>query len=143
MLFVPNIAESISKAAPGVIYGVILIVFLFLLPDGFAGLLRRIAAPGCAAPRLTANDRERQSHDHHSPRLPRRRPPVPSPCPRIVPAQEAPGVTATEIRIGSTNALSGPASSYSRHLRAASTAMFKRLNDQGGIAGRQGQLHRL
>lgn len=44
VLFVPNIAESISKAAPGVIYGVILILFLFLLPDGFAGLLRRIAA---------------------------------------------------------------------------------------------------
>ncbi len=43
VLFVPNIAETISKAAPGVIYGVILILFLFLLPDGFAGLLRRIA----------------------------------------------------------------------------------------------------
>ena len=44
VLFVPNIAEAISKAAPGVIYGVILILFLFLLPDGFAGLLRRIGA---------------------------------------------------------------------------------------------------
>ncbi|TCZ65920.1 branched-chain amino acid ABC transporter permease [Roseicella aquatilis] len=44
VLFVPNIAEAISKAAPGVIYGVILIAFLFLLPDGFAGLLRRVAA---------------------------------------------------------------------------------------------------
>ena len=44
VLFVPNIAEAISKAAPGVIYGIILIAFLFVLPDGFAGLLRRIAA---------------------------------------------------------------------------------------------------
>jgi branched-chain amino acid transport system permease protein len=44
VLFVPNIAEEISKAAPGVIYGAILIGFLFLLPDGFAGLLRRTAA---------------------------------------------------------------------------------------------------
>jgi branched-chain amino acid transport system permease protein len=44
VLFVPNIAEAISKAAPGVIYGVILILFLFLLPGGFAGLLRQIAA---------------------------------------------------------------------------------------------------
>jgi branched-chain amino acid transport system permease protein len=43
VLFVPNIAESISRAAPGVIYGVILIVFLFAMPDGVAGLLRRIA----------------------------------------------------------------------------------------------------
>jgi branched-chain amino acid transport system substrate-binding protein len=56
--------------------------------------------------------------------------------PRIAPAQEAPGVTATEIRIGSTNALSGPASSYSVISRALA-AMFKRQNDQGGIAGRQ------
>lgn len=44
VVFVPNIAETISRSAPGVIYGVILIVFLFLLPDGVAGLLRRIAA---------------------------------------------------------------------------------------------------
>ena len=43
VLFVPNIAEAISKAAPGVIYGILLIAFLFILPDGFAGLLRRIA----------------------------------------------------------------------------------------------------
>jgi hypothetical protein len=35
VLFVPNIAESISRAAPGVIYGVILIVFLFVLPEGW------------------------------------------------------------------------------------------------------------
>ena len=44
VLFVPNLAEEISKAAPGVIYGAILIGFLFVLPDGFAGLLRRLAA---------------------------------------------------------------------------------------------------
>jgi branched-chain amino acid transport system permease protein len=43
VLFVPNIAESISQAAPGVIYGMILIVFLFAMPEGIAGLLRRIA----------------------------------------------------------------------------------------------------
>jgi branched-chain amino acid transport system substrate-binding protein len=56
--------------------------------------------------------------------------------PNIAPAQEAPGVTANEIRIGSTNALSGPASSYSVISRCLS-AMFKRVNDQGGIAGKQ------
>ena len=44
VVFVPNIAETISRAAPGVIYGVILIAFLFLLPDGVAGLVRRVAA---------------------------------------------------------------------------------------------------
>jgi branched-chain amino acid transport system substrate-binding protein len=56
--------------------------------------------------------------------------------PNLAPAQEAPGVTATEIRIGSTNALSGPLSSYSVISRC-NAAMFKRLNDEGGIAGRK------
>lgn len=43
-VFVPNLAESISRAAPGVIYGVILIFFLYLLPQGFAGFPQRIRA---------------------------------------------------------------------------------------------------
>jgi len=41
VLFVPNLAEAISRSAPGVIYGAILILFLFILPDGVAGLVRR------------------------------------------------------------------------------------------------------
>jgi branched-chain amino acid transport system substrate-binding protein len=57
-------------------------------------------------------------------------------APALASAQATPGVTANEIRIGSTNALSGPASSYSVISRCL-TAMFKRVNDQGGIAGRQ------
>ncbi len=44
VVFVPNLAEEISKAAPGVIYGFILILFLFVLPGGVAGLLRRLVA---------------------------------------------------------------------------------------------------
>jgi len=56
--------------------------------------------------------------------------------PQIAPAQQAPGITATEIRIGSTNALSGPAASYSVITKALA-AMFRRLNDQGGVGGRQ------
>ncbi len=38
--FVPNIAESISKAAPGAIYGIILIAVMFLMPSGAAGFIR-------------------------------------------------------------------------------------------------------
>jgi branched-chain amino acid transport system substrate-binding protein len=45
-------------------------------------------------------------------------------------------VTANEIRIGSTNALSGPLSSYSVISRCTA-AMFRRLNEEGGIAGRK------
>jgi branched-chain amino acid transport system permease protein len=43
IVFVPNFAEGISKAAPGAIYGVLLIALLFALPGGAAGLWRRIA----------------------------------------------------------------------------------------------------
>jgi branched-chain amino acid transport system permease protein len=42
VVFVPNVAEQISKAAPGAIYGVILIAFMYVMPSGVSGLLRRI-----------------------------------------------------------------------------------------------------
>ena len=55
--FVPNIANDISKAAPGAIYGAILIGFMFVMPRGVGGavaaLMRRIArsrARAAAAP---------------------------------------------------------------------------------------------
>ena len=37
--FVPNLAESVSKAAPGAVYGVILIAVMFLMPSGAAGFI--------------------------------------------------------------------------------------------------------
>jgi branched-chain amino acid transport system permease protein len=37
--FVPNLADQVSKAAPGAIYGVILIAVMFLMPAGAAGFL--------------------------------------------------------------------------------------------------------
>jgi branched-chain amino acid transport system substrate-binding protein len=45
-------------------------------------------------------------------------------------------VTATEIKIGNTNAYSGPASAYSVIAKLES-AFFKMVNDQGGVAGRR------
>lgn len=56
--------------------------------------------------------------------------------PAIVRAEETPGVTATEIRIGSTTSLSGPVSALGVQARCQE-AFFKRLNDKGGIAGRK------
>jgi branched-chain amino acid transport system permease protein len=38
--FVPNIADSISKAAPWAIFGVFLLVFVYLLPAGVAGAVQ-------------------------------------------------------------------------------------------------------
>ena len=51
-------------------------------------------------------------------------------------ADDTPGVTATEIKIGNTNAYSGPASAYSV-IAKLETAFFKMVNDQGGVAGRK------
>jgi ABC-type branched-subunit amino acid transport system substrate-binding protein len=47
-----------------------------------------------------------------------------------------PGVTDSEIKIGSTNPYSGPASAYGT-IGRAEAAYFKMVNDQGGINGRK------
>jgi branched-chain amino acid transport system permease protein len=40
--FIPNVADSISKAAPWAIYGLFLIGFMFVMPAGVAGFLNRV-----------------------------------------------------------------------------------------------------
>jgi branched-chain amino acid transport system permease protein len=42
--FVPNIADQISKSAPWAIYGVFLIAFMYLMPTGVMGLLKKLWA---------------------------------------------------------------------------------------------------
>src|SRR5690242_18293132 len=37
IVFVPNVADQISKAAPWAIYGVVLIAFMYAMPGGVAG----------------------------------------------------------------------------------------------------------
>ena len=46
-----------------------------------------------------------------------------------------PGASDTEIKIGSTNPYSGPASAYGT-IGRAEAAYFKMINDQGGVNGR-------
>jgi branched-chain amino acid transport system permease protein len=46
--FVPNFADQISKAAPGAVYGVILIIFMFVAPGGIASLVRKFIPVGGA-----------------------------------------------------------------------------------------------
>ncbi len=48
--FVPNLAEQVSKAAPGAIYGVILIACMYLIPSGIGGALARLARKVRAPP---------------------------------------------------------------------------------------------
>ena len=40
----PNLAEKVSKAAPGAVYGVILIAVMFLMPGGAAGFVGAVFA---------------------------------------------------------------------------------------------------
>jgi branched-chain amino acid transport system substrate-binding protein len=54
----------------------------------------------------------------------------------LVVADDTPGVTATEIKIGNTNPHSGPASAYSV-IAKLEAAFFKMVDDQGGVAGRK------
>src|SRR6185312_10654608 len=49
-------------------------------------------------------------------------------------AADAPGVTATEIKIGNTMPYSGPASAYGV-IGKGEAAFFKMVNDKGGVAG--------
>jgi branched-chain amino acid transport system substrate-binding protein len=51
-------------------------------------------------------------------------------------ADDMPGVTATEIKIGNTFSYSGPLSAYSV-IPKLETAFFKVVNEQDGVAGRK------
>jgi branched-chain amino acid transport system substrate-binding protein len=51
-------------------------------------------------------------------------------------AEDTQGVTATELKIGNTAAYSGPASAYGIIARTEA-AVFKMINDQGGVGGRK------
>jgi branched-chain amino acid transport system permease protein len=44
VLFVPNIAESVSTGLSGAVYGVILLLLIFIMPSGAAGFARLTAA---------------------------------------------------------------------------------------------------
>jgi branched-chain amino acid transport system permease protein len=43
VLFVPNIAEHVSKGLAGAVYGVILLLLIYMMPTGAAGFVRWIA----------------------------------------------------------------------------------------------------
>ena len=57
-------------------------------------------------------------------------------APRIARAEDAPGITPTEIRFGGTTALSGPVSALGVQCRALE-GVCRMVNEQGGIAGRK------
>lgn len=44
IVYVPNIADQVSKSAPAAIYGVLLIGLMFLMPSGVMGMLHKVWA---------------------------------------------------------------------------------------------------
>lgn len=56
--------------------------------------------------------------------------------PGLALAQSTPGVTATELKIGTTTSLSGPVSALGT-INKAMAAYFKMVNEQGGVGGRK------
>ena len=59
-----------------------------------------------------------------------------APRARLARAENAPGVTDTEIKIGQTMPYSGPVSAYGV-IGRTEAAYFKMINEQGGINGRK------
>src|SRR6478752_9747136 len=57
-------------------------------------------------------------------------------APALAQKRYGPGVTDTEIKIGTTTPYSGPASAYAAGAISA-TAYFQMINDQGGVNGRK------
>ena len=64
--FVPNWAQDISKAAPWAIFGIFLIGFMYIMPYGIAGALKRLWIRA-ARPRVTGQGGEAVSPQAHSP----------------------------------------------------------------------------
>jgi branched-chain amino acid transport system permease protein len=44
--FVPNLADEVSRAAPWAIFGIFMIIFVYLMPTGIAGALAQVLARG-------------------------------------------------------------------------------------------------
>jgi branched-chain amino acid transport system permease protein len=44
IVFIPNVAEQVSKAAPWAIYGIFLILFMYFMPAGIWGFIRMLYA---------------------------------------------------------------------------------------------------
>lgn len=64
--FVPNWSQDISKAAPWAIFGIFLIVFMYVMPYGIAGALKRLWIRA-ARPRVSGQGGEAVSPQVHTP----------------------------------------------------------------------------
>jgi branched-chain amino acid transport system permease protein len=56
--FIPNLADEVSKAAPWAIFGIFMIMFVYLMPTGVAGALRLLLARRAAKAHNVATSKE-------------------------------------------------------------------------------------
>jgi branched-chain amino acid transport system permease protein len=56
--FIPNVADEVSKAAPWAIFGIFMIMFVYLMPTGVAGALRLLLARRAAKAHNVATSKE-------------------------------------------------------------------------------------
>ena len=57
VLFVPNIAERVSTGLAGAVYGVILLIVIFVMPTGTAGFARLVLARLSRSPKPEGRSR--------------------------------------------------------------------------------------
>lgn len=62
VMFVPSLAQDVNKAAPGVIFGLLIILVMYVAPTGLAGLVRRGLGAGRALARATLSPAARRRH---------------------------------------------------------------------------------
>ena len=125
------VEETQKPGGPSIVYGVVLILLMFVLPNGVGGLFRRIGQLLREPPllslevmRLRSSLRRRGAHSS-----------VAAPV-ALAGSTADPGVSSTTIVIGGTSPLTGPAASYASVARGAK-AYFDSINAQGGVAKRK------
>jgi len=134
VLFVPNIAERVSTGLAGAIYGLILLLVIFVMPSGAVGFVRLAA---------------KQINRRQKPGLSREGKMIRTKLLLIaaaiiafaVPQAEAqkkydPGASDSEIKIGNITPYSGPASPYGVFGKTEAH-FFAMINNEGGINGRK------
>jgi branched-chain amino acid transport system substrate-binding protein len=135
IVLVPEYAADVDDALAGVIYGAVLIVVMYVERGGIVGFGRRILE---WVKRNRGGSMQRRSSMATVIALVVAAALVAVGCGRgdNGGGSNAPGVTDTSIKLGTTFPLSGPASAYATISRA-STAYFKMINAKGGVNGRK------
>ena len=121
--YLPDLSTRVSSApgVPDFIFGAAIILVMILLPSGVGGLLRA----ACRTPNNPAIHSSLGGHEEEE--LPNLCAPARSGSPRSRLARHPPGVTSTQILIGGTTPLSGPASAYQSVAKGAA-AYFRYVN---------------